>query len=167
MIKLNGWQKLWCYMGFPAKVETIDELIYNYPSPYLLDTYAKAFFKYTPDGGPQDEMYPINQAWQRFKDGTGNDCEEFSRVFYEVLKNKYNCFMAWLFPRAGSGHAVVIYEENGSWKHLSNWGMSRGSWKELKDLYHDIYPDVSVVYMIQMKQGEKYDKIKIYSPSSV
>lgn len=149
-------------MGFPVRVETIDELIYNYPSPYLLDCYAHTYFKYTPDGGPQDQMYPISQAWQRFKDGTGNDCEEYARVFFEVLKNKYNSFMAWCFNDAGQGHAIVVFEENGYWRHISNWGLSKSSFSELSDLYHDIFPTIASVTMIVMAQGEKYNRIEIY-----
>lgn len=152
-------------MGFPTKCETIDELIFNYPSPQLLDIYAQRFFKYTPDGGPKDEMYTLKEAWERFKNGTGNDCEEYARIFYEVLRNKYNCFMAWAFPPFGEGHAVCVFEENGRWRHISNWGIVKGSYKNLDELWFSIFPNVGTVYMIQMKDKQQYDKIKIFSGS--
>lgn len=162
MLKLAWWQKFWCYMGLPTRVETIGELIYNYPSPELLDIYAKRFFKYTPDGGPQDELYKLKEAWERFGNGIGNDCEEYARIFWEVLRNKYNCFQAWVFPTTGDGHAVCVYEENGRWKHISNWGISRGSFPDLKSLWTSVYPNAARAYMIEMRQNDLYNKIQIF-----
>lgn len=163
MIILSKWGKFLAYAGFPMRVKTLDELIYNYPSPYLLDAYAKSHFKYTPDSGPQDDMYPVKEAWERFQNGTGNDCEEYARIFYEVLKNKYNCFQAWCFNSAGKGHAVVIFEENSWWRYISNWGLEKKTFKNLPDLYRNIFPNILTVNMIQLGTKDTYEKIPIWT----
>jgi hypothetical protein len=106
----------------------------------------------------QKNYWQTSKQTLKFKSG---DCEDFSILFYDVIKLKgYIPHILSVWSDRGGAHAVCAFKAGDVWWHYSNWGLKKTRHQLFEDVAENVYKDW-YMYIEKTTSGKKIGNFKL------